>query len=126
MIELVESNVVTRRPTDLDHLGESDIYMEDADDEKTTPNPRTLKTTENVDTEPEPYCTPVALTPANWRKKTRTRRLVPVEDTDIESSDTGFEVVQPLREESKKHLQGPGVPKSSTDSDKVTSHYLKS
>jgi hypothetical protein len=114
MIELVGSKVVTRRPTD------SDINMEteeDADDKEATPYARTLKTTEDVETEPEFYQTPVALTPANWRKKAKTRKLVPVE---VESSDIEFEEIQPLREEKKKQR----VTQSATDGDnlKVTSH----
>jgi len=115
MIELVGSKVVTRRPTDSDINKETE---EDTDDEEATPlaYARTLKTTEDVDTEPELYQTPVALTPANW-KKTRTRKLVPVE---AESSDIEFEEIQPLRKEKKKQR----VTQSATDSDnlKVTSH----
>jgi hypothetical protein len=118
MIELVGSKVVTRRPTD------SDINMEteeDADDDEATPYARTLKTIEDVDTEPEPYQTPVALTPANWKKKkTRTRRLVPVEVVESSGSDIEFEEIQPLRGLEKK--KKGRVPKSATDSVKVTSH----
>lgn len=116
MIELDGSNAVTRRPTDSDIAMTGDDGVEEA-----TPIARALKTTEYVDTEPEPYQTPVALTPANWREKTRTpsRRVAPVEDADIESSD---EEIQILRVKKKKQR----VAKSATDSDKVTSHLLKS
>lgn len=114
MITLVGSNVVTRRPTD------SDINMdteseEDIDNEDATPCARTPRPTED-DVDMESYQTPIALTPANW-KKTRTRKLVPVE---AESSDIEFEEIQPLRKEKKKQR----VTQSATDSDnlKVTSH----
>jgi hypothetical protein len=112
LIELVGSKVVSRRPTD------SDVYVEDADDEEAgaMPHARTPKTTEDVDTEPEPYQTPVALTPANWRKGSRTRRLVPAED--VESSDSGIEVIQTLKKRR--------APKSPTDSNMKVMSQLKS
>ena len=82
MIELVGSKVVTRRPTIA-----TDASEEDADDEKAMPYPgRRGRPTDSEDV--EPYQTPVALTPANW-KKNKARALA--EDTEVESSDTEVE-----------------------------------
>jgi hypothetical protein len=76
MIELDGSNVVTRRPTGID-LEETGSERK-ADDEEATPRAQT----EDVDT--EPYQTPVGLTPANQKNKTRV--MAEPEDTpsDVE------------------------------------------
>jgi hypothetical protein len=72
MIELFESNVVARRPTDID-----------LDEEAATPRPPT-----EYD-ETEPYQTPVALTPANRNNKNKARAMAEPEETP-----SGVEMVE--------------------------------
>lgn len=62
---------------------------EDIDNEDATPCARTPRPTED-DVDMESYQTPIALTPANWKKKAR--KLPVMEDTEIESSEV--EVVE--------------------------------
>jgi hypothetical protein len=84
MIELDGSNVVARRPTGIDLETASEG---NTDDEEATPRAQT----EGVDI--EPYQTPVALTPAN--RKNKTRVMAEPEDTSsdvemVERSDFEF------------------------------------
>jgi hypothetical protein len=98
MIELVGSKVVTRKPTDIDLDTTSELTEEDDESRSRTP-------TEDVDIDNEPYQTPVALTPANQKNKTR----VLAEDTEVESSE--IEVVE--RKAKKQQARTSAVDKVS-------------
>jgi hypothetical protein len=103
VIEVVGSKVITRRPTSINPETTSELE-EDADDEAATPGARAP--TEPDDVAFEPYQTPVALTPGNWKKKTRGQARVMVdvdpEETEVESSD--IEIVMVERKVKKKRL----------------------
>jgi hypothetical protein len=83
MIELVESKVVARRPTDID--------LETASEEG-----RAL--TEDVDT--DPYQTPVALTPVN--RKNKARVMGEPKDAAVESSDVEVITFEWMKEKRKQ------------------------
>ena len=89
MIEVVGSKVVTRRPVDLTRADPS--ASEDDADDKSIPCNRTLSP--GPSDEDDIYQTPVALTPANWKKN---KAMVLVDDTAVESSesDRDIEVVE--------------------------------
>ena len=112
MIELVGSEVVARRPTDIsvETAFEDDeeampiprALTEDEeemltpcalteDDEEAMPTPRAL--TEDVVI--DPYQTPVALTPANRRNKATV--MAEPQDTTMESSDTELVTFEDLK-----------------------------
>jgi hypothetical protein len=101
MIELLGSNIITRRPTIGSINPETTDFEEDADDEAATPAP-TASELEHDDVEFEPYETPVALTPGNWKKKGKGR--VMVEETEVESD---IEMVE--REVMKKRFKSATV-----------------
>jgi len=76
-IELVGSTVVAQKPTNIDV--ETGSEEDVANEEETTPRPRAL------DEDVELYETPVVLTPAV--RKSRTRKVIVPDDTEVESSD---------------------------------------
>ena len=77
MIELVRSKVVAWKSTNINLETASE---DDADGEEAIVTPHAL--TEDVDI--DPYRTPVALTPANWKNKARVMEDIVVEPSDIE------------------------------------------
>ena len=77
MIELVRSKVVAWKSTNINLETASE---DDADGEEAIVTPHPL--TEDVDI--DPYRTPVALTPANWKNKARVMEDIVVEPSDIE------------------------------------------
>ena len=86
LIEVEGSKVITRRPTDITKESE---FGEDADDEAATlatPGARAL-TEPASDDDIEPYQTPIALTPGNWKKNLKTKGLRQrvIEETEVES-----------------------------------------
>jgi hypothetical protein len=97
MIELVGSKLVTQRPTDSDTVldtmvaSDENILSQFDDDDKANPQSHRTST---VDTDIEPYQTPLALTPrpANWKNKEK-KKAREASDTDVESSDIDSEVV---------------------------------
>lgn len=106
LIEVEGSKVITRRPTDITEESE---FGEDADDEAATPatlaTPRARALTEPAsDDDIEPYQTPIALTPGNWKKNLKTKGLRQrvIEETEVESSDA-VEVIE-LREVKKNKV----------------------
>ena len=82
MIELVGSNVVAQRPTDIDLETTSEG---NADEEPATPRaPLAIE-----DDKTKPYQTPVALTPASQNNKNKARVMEEPEDTP-----SGVEMVE--------------------------------
>ena len=108
LIELVGSKVVTRRPVNAS-LSASE---EDAVDES-APYDSDYILDPGPSDEDDIYQTPVALTPANWKKN---KARVLADDTEVEScvSDSEIEVVEMVQ---KKRQQAP-----SSATDKVRSH----
>jgi hypothetical protein len=105
MIEVEGLKVITRRPTDINEEAE---LGEDADDEAATPatpRARARALTEPAsDDDIEPYQTPIALTPGNWKKNLKAKELRRrvTEETEEESSDA-VEVIE-LREVKKNKV----------------------
>ena len=95
--------MITRRPTD---ITEDSEFGEDADDEAATlATPRARALTEPAsDDDIEPYQTPIALTPGNWKKNLKAKGLRQrvIEETEVESSDA-VKVIE-LREVKKNKV----------------------
>jgi hypothetical protein len=108
MIEVVGSKLVTRRPTDMNLQTTSEEDIED----EATPRVRAPAATEDSDVDIEPYQTPVALTPGNWRKS----RVE--DDTELEVETSDIEVVE---REVKKKKSAP-----TSAANKVRSHEVNS
>lgn len=113
MIEAVGSKAVTRRPV---NLTRADLSASEEADDESIPCNRTPSPCPSGEDGTGIYQTPVALTPANW-KKNKAMVFKLADDTAVESSESDHDIEVVEKEE---------MIQKKRQADKVRSHDLNS